>query len=45
MKNKKLDTLISLSPFVIAALVPIGRFIFGKILKNNQRKNLNKKNQ
>ena len=39
MKNKKLDTLISLSPFVIAALVPIGRFIFGKILKKQSKKN------
>lgn len=40
MKNKKIDTIISLSPFVIAILVPVGRYIFGKILK---KKNEEKK--
>lgn len=41
MKNKKLDTIISLSPFLIALLIPTGRYIFGKILKKSKNK-LNK---
>ena len=38
MKNRKIDTLISLSPLVIAVLVPVGRFIFGRILKKQEEK-------
>lgn len=43
MNNKKLDKLISLSPFVIAVLVPVGRFVVGKILKQKKEKQLKTK--
>lgn len=36
MKNRKIDTIISLSPFVIALLVPIGRYIFGKLINKKE---------
>lgn len=36
MKNKKLDTLISLSPLVFVVLVPVGRYFFGKIIKKQE---------
>lgn len=43
MKNRKLDNIISLTPFVILALIPIGRFIFGKIIKKQEEQDkLNK---
>lgn len=38
MKNKKIDTIISLSPFVIALLIPVGRYIFGKVINKNKDK-------
>lgn len=46
MKDRKIDKLISLSPLVIAALIPVGRFVFGKILKKQKeqkQENINNK--
>lgn len=36
MKNRKIDNIISLSPLVIAVLIPVGRYIFGKIMKKKK---------
>ena len=38
MKNTKLDKIISLSPLVIAVLIPVGRYVFGKVLKKEKIK-------
>lgn len=36
MNNRKIDKIISLSPLVVAVLVPVGRYIFGKVLKKKK---------
>lgn len=38
MKNTKLDKFISLSPLAMAVLIPVGRYVFGKILKKQKAK-------
>ena len=43
MNNRKLDKIISLSPLVIVVLVPVGRFVVGKILKQKKEKQLKTK--
>lgn len=43
MNNRKIDKILSLSPLVIAALVPVGRYIFGKILKKKKEKQIKQK--
>lgn len=39
MKKNKLDTIISLAPLALAVLVPVGRYIFGKVIDKQKEKN------
>lgn len=41
MKDRKIDKLISLSPLVVAVLIPLGRYVFGKILKKQKEEKKN----